>query len=123
MIKSLLYHKAHTVRAANPGSPPERDGKGHEEKRNRPSNSCSTFVHFVSFVFKNGIILSLLLSSCAPLESTSSVGNLITPLAPTAIPAPTSGRSQYGPGELVDYHRAGWGYPPCPRRALQYNNG
>ena len=28
---------------------------------------------------------------------------MITPLAPTAIPAPTSGRPEYGPGELVDY--------------------
>jgi len=28
---------------------------------------------------------------------------MITPLAPTAVPAPTSGRPEYGPGELVDY--------------------
>ncbi|MBE7534608.1 MAG: peptidoglycan DD-metalloendopeptidase family protein [Anaerolineales bacterium] len=28
---------------------------------------------------------------------------MITPLAPTALPAPTSGRPQYAPGELVDY--------------------
>ncbi|HJR80645.1 MAG TPA: LysM peptidoglycan-binding domain-containing M23 family metallopeptidase [Anaerolineales bacterium] len=28
---------------------------------------------------------------------------MITPLAPTPIPAPTSGRPQYAPGELVDY--------------------
>ncbi len=29
--------------------------------------------------------------------------NMITPLAPTSIPAPTSGRPEYSPGELVDY--------------------
>jgi len=28
---------------------------------------------------------------------------MITPLAPTSAPAPTSGRPEYGPGELVDY--------------------
>ena len=28
---------------------------------------------------------------------------MITPIAPTAIPAPTSGRPEYSPGELVDY--------------------
>ncbi len=28
---------------------------------------------------------------------------MITPLAPTAVPAPTSGRPAYAPGELVDY--------------------
>jgi hypothetical protein len=28
---------------------------------------------------------------------------MITPLAPTAVPAPTSGRPPYAPGELVDY--------------------
>ena len=29
--------------------------------------------------------------------------NMITPLAPTSAPAPTSGRPEYDPGELVDY--------------------
>jgi murein DD-endopeptidase MepM/ murein hydrolase activator NlpD len=33
----------------------------------------------------------------------SSIENMITPLAPTPIPAPTSGRPKYAPGELVDY--------------------
>ena len=28
---------------------------------------------------------------------------MITPIAPTPIPAPTSGRPEYRPGELVDY--------------------
>ncbi len=49
-------------------------------------------------------LLALMLSSCAPREpSGSSIENMITPLAPTPIPAPTSGRPEYAPGELVDY--------------------
>jgi len=48
-------------------------------------------------------LFSLLLSSCAPPQSNSVLENMITPLAPTPIPAPTSERPQYTPGELVDY--------------------
>jgi LasA protease len=48
-------------------------------------------------------LFSLLLSSCAPPQSNSVIENMITPLAPTPIPAPTSERPQYSPGELVDY--------------------
>jgi LasA protease len=49
------------------------------------------------------IIISIVMSSCAPRATNSSLENMITPLVPTAIPAPTSGRPEYGPGELVDY--------------------
>jgi phage tail protein X len=51
------------------------------------------------------IILSIAfaISACAPRESTVNIENMITPLAPTPIPAPTSGRPAYAPGELVDY--------------------
>lgn len=49
------------------------------------------------------ILLALLISSCAPRESNSAIENMITPLAPTSIPVPTSGRPAYNPGELVDY--------------------
>lgn len=45
----------------------------------------------------------LALSSCAPRGSNSAIQNMITPLAPTPVPAPTSGRPAYNPGELVDY--------------------
>jgi len=48
-------------------------------------------------------LLALALSSCVPRVSTSGIENMITPLAPTAVPAPTSGRPEYSPGELVDY--------------------
>ncbi|HXD11069.1 MAG TPA: peptidoglycan DD-metalloendopeptidase family protein [Anaerolineales bacterium] len=49
------------------------------------------------------VLLSLTASACAPVQPTRSLESLITPLAPTPIPAPTSGRPEYSPGELVDY--------------------
>jgi len=45
----------------------------------------------------------MLIASCAPDRSGTDLGNMITPIAPTPIPAPTSGRPEYSPGELVDY--------------------
>ena len=48
------------------------------------------------------IIATITISSCGPRSSTG-IENIITPLAPTEIPAPTSGRPEYKPGELVDY--------------------
>jgi murein DD-endopeptidase MepM/ murein hydrolase activator NlpD len=48
-------------------------------------------------------ITFLLLSSCATGEPNTAIENMITPLAPTAFPAPASGRPQFDPGELVDY--------------------
>ena len=49
------------------------------------------------------VITPLVLSSCAPNVSAGNLENMITPLAPTSAPVPTSGRPEYGPGELVDY--------------------
>src|SRR5262245_13668622 len=49
------------------------------------------------------VITSLVISSCAPREATINMESMITPLVPTAISAPTSGRPEYAPGELVDY--------------------
>src|ERR671924_1925041 len=49
------------------------------------------------------LILSIAVSSCAPRPRQTSIENMITPLAPTPVPAPTSGRAKYAPGELVDY--------------------
>ena len=49
------------------------------------------------------ILIGLLLAACAPSAASSVVENLITPLAPTPVPAPTSERPKYAPGELVDY--------------------
>src|SRR5687767_12115499 len=48
-------------------------------------------------------ITSFVLQACAPNVSAVNLENMITPLAPTSAPAPTSGRPAYGPGELVDY--------------------
>lgn len=48
-------------------------------------------------------LITTTLSSCLPRESTNPIENMITPLAPTPVPAPTSGRPSYDPGELVDY--------------------
>ncbi|HEY3473086.1 MAG TPA: LysM domain-containing protein, partial [Anaerolineales bacterium] len=44
-----------------------------------------------------------MIASCAPGRAPSIIENMITPLAPTPVPAPTSGRPSYAPGELVDY--------------------
>src|SRR5687767_9370407 len=50
------------------------------------------------------MIVSILISSaCAPVKPVGNIENMITPIPPTPIPAPTSGRPEYAPGELVDY--------------------
>ena len=49
------------------------------------------------------LIVSFILSSCAPQVSHGDLESIITPLVPTSMPAPTSGRLEYPPGELVDY--------------------
>jgi LasA protease len=53
--------------------------------------------------FLNFTLIVLLITSCAPGAAPSIIENMITPLAPTPIPAPTSERPEYSPGELVDY--------------------
>lgn len=55
--------------------------------------------------FLNSLVVAILLAACAPSApySTSVMENMITPLVPTPVPAPTSGRPEYAPGELVDY--------------------
>ena len=58
----------------------------------------------VTVIFKMTVTLfAIIISSCAPRESTSAIESMITPLAPTPVPAPTSGRPSYDPGELVEY--------------------
>jgi murein DD-endopeptidase MepM/ murein hydrolase activator NlpD len=49
------------------------------------------------------ISIITLIASCAPISQGTDLKNMITPIAPTAIPAPTSGRPRYAPGELVEY--------------------
>lgn len=48
-------------------------------------------------------LFAVALSACAPRPTSNVIENMITPLAPTPVPAPTSQRPQYAPGELVDY--------------------
>ncbi len=56
-----------------------------------------------SLCFLNLLLIALLMASCAPASAPSIIENMITPLAPTPVPAPTSERPKYAPGELVDY--------------------
>src|SRR5512140_1153246 len=51
----------------------------------------------------NILLIVIAAAACAPNGPGSSIKNMITPLAPTPIPAPTNGRPEYKPGELVDY--------------------
>lgn len=48
-------------------------------------------------------LLAILVSACAPQQPTNVIEQMITPLAPTPEPPPTSQRPNYAPGELVDY--------------------
>ncbi len=73
----------------------------------------TNFVHLIrntkrlhipaQFTTKIILLLSLALSACASSERTSGIQSVITPPAPTPVPAPTSDRPHYEPGELVEY--------------------
>ena len=65
-----------------------------------PKHRKKTLSLWFSTIF---VVASLVISSCAPQVSPGSLENIITPLVPTLMPAPTSGRPEYTPGELVDY--------------------
>ncbi|HEX2995882.1 MAG TPA: hypothetical protein VHP14_13740, partial [Anaerolineales bacterium] len=41
------------------------------------------------------LLIAALVASCTPSQSDSVIKNMITPLAPTPVPAPTSGRPEY----------------------------
>ena len=66
----------------------------------------SSYLHrgkqFTLYFLTYGLIL-VLVASCAPVSPSTNLQNMITPIVPTPIPAPTSGRPEYAPGELVDY--------------------
>ncbi|HMB22198.1 MAG TPA: LysM peptidoglycan-binding domain-containing protein [Anaerolineales bacterium] len=49
------------------------------------------------------LLITALVAACTPSPSDSIIKNMITPLASTPVPAPTSGRPEYKPGELVEY--------------------
>src|SRR5512133_2522723 len=64
-------------------------------KKHRGKHTTLCFLTF--------LLVSSLAASCAPSRPGSIIKGMITPLAPTPVPAPTSGRPEYEPGELVDY--------------------
>src|SRR5258706_8318499 len=49
------------------------------------------------------ISIAILSSACVSRGQSINIGSMITPLAPTPVPAPPSGRPAYAPGQLVDY--------------------
>ena len=49
------------------------------------------------------LLVTALAASCAPTSRGTDLSRMITPIPPTPVPAPTSGRPNYAPGELVDY--------------------
>lgn len=57
----------------------------------------------IALCFLSLLSAAALMISCAPNTYTDIIQNMITPLAPTPMPAPTSERPEYAPGELVDY--------------------
>ena len=66
-----------------------------QKRKHRGNRSALCFLNFV--------IIAIIVGSCAPSKSTTLIENIITPLAPTPVPVPTSERPEYAPGELVDY--------------------
>jgi LysM repeat protein len=56
-----------------------------------------------SFYLLSTLLIAALVASCAPVNRGADLANMITPIPPTPVPAPTSGRPNYAPGELVDY--------------------
>ena len=56
-----------------------------------------------SISFITSLAIVVLITSCAPVPASPAIEKMITPIVPTPIPAPTSGRPEYSPGELVDY--------------------
>ncbi|HJS19721.1 MAG TPA: LysM domain-containing protein, partial [Anaerolineales bacterium] len=68
---------------------------------NQPAQSKKG-IHF-SLHFLSYLLIAALAASCAPVSTGPGLERMITPIPPTPVPAPTSGRPEYPPGELVDY--------------------
>ena len=71
-------------------------------RTNRFRGSNINARHKALYVLTCTLIISLI-ASCAPVKEGTDLGRMITPIPPTPIPAPTSGRPEYAAGELVDY--------------------
>lgn len=65
-------------------------------------NSKKTIKH-MALCSLTALAILALVASCAPKSPAVDLETMITPLVPTPAPAPTSGRPEYSPGELVDY--------------------
>lgn len=57
----------------------------------------------ITLYLVTSLSILVLVASCAPYKPGTNLESMITPIPPTPIPAPTSGRPEYAPGELVDY--------------------
>jgi LasA protease len=71
-------------------------------KKSQQTQSKKTGIGF-SFYLLSALLVAALVASCAPVSPGANLANMITPIPPTPVPAPTSGRPNYAPGELVDY--------------------
>lgn len=98
IIKNIFKHKGDVL-----SLPKQHNGHKENLRENILLIIRPTLEYFATFVFQAGLILAIFITSCAPREPNTAIQNIITPLAPTVIPAPTSGRPQYQPGELVEY--------------------
>lgn len=106
MMIRFSPHQNHTLHEASKDSKFSRRPTDREvacQGSRPPSQSFHSLRVLFGFAVKSFLFTAILLTACAPRGSNTSVESLITPLAPTAIPAPTSGRPQFYPGELVDY--------------------
>lgn len=57
----------------------------------------------LTLYFLTYLLIAALFASCAPRKTATNLQSMITPIVPTPIPAPTSERPNYAPGELVAY--------------------
>lgn len=73
-----------------------------KRKVNNKSRSKNR-AHPFTLYFPTCLIIAALLASCAPGKASTNLEGMITPIVPTPLPAPTSERPNYAPGELVDY--------------------
>jgi len=71
----------------------------HSFRKRLPENRAGKFaLYFLTYIS----IISLI-AACAPVSPDVNLEGMITPIAPTPIPAPTSERPEYAAGELVEY--------------------
>src|SRR5512143_1959361 len=70
---------------------------------NNPTPRSKHGAIYLSLYLLNCLLIAAVIVSCAPVSSAPSLADMIPPIPPTPMPAPTSGRPNYAPGELVHY--------------------